>query len=98
MQPAEVQRAYGNLSLTVEYTADDKGKTPVWFTDAYGRTNAMEDRATVFEDMYEAWVTGDLTALNYDGLKQKVAFWSHMMRNNFACCADAVFPWDGWFA
>lgn len=97
MQPAPVQSAYGNLSLTVEYTADDKGKTPVWFTDAYGRTNAMEDRATVFEDMYDAYVTGDVSALNYDGLKQKVDFWSHMLRNNFVCCADATFPWDSLF-
>lgn len=97
MQPVEVQSAYGNLSLTVEYTVDDKGKTPVWFTDAYGRTNAMEDRATVFEDMYEAYVTGDVSSLSYDGLKQKVAFWSRMLRNNFACCADVSFPWDSLF-
>lgn len=97
MQPAEVQSAYGNLSLTVEYTADDKGKTPVWFTDAYGRTNAMEDRATVFEDMYDAYVTGDVSSLSYEGLEQKVAFWSRMLRNNFACCADVSFPWDSLF-
>lgn len=97
MQPVEVQLAYSDLSLTVEYTADDKGKTPVWFTDAYGRTDAMEDRATVFEEMYEACVTGDASALDYDGLRQKVAYWSRMLRSNFACCADATFPWDTLF-
>ncbi|MBR3778968.1 MAG: hypothetical protein IKL13_04535 [Clostridia bacterium] len=97
MQPAAVQAAYGNLNLTVEYTADDKGKTPVWFTDVYGRTNAMEDRATVFEEMYTAYVSGDTSTLNYDGLKQKVAYWSRMLRNNYACCKDAAFAWDGLF-
>ena len=97
LQPTEVQQAYSNLSLTVEYTADDKGKTPVWFTDAYGRTNAMEDRATVFEEMYTAWATGDSSSLNYDGLKKKVAFWSSMLRNNFSCCSDADFTWDNLF-
>ena len=97
MQPAKVQSAYGNLYLTVEYTADDKGRTPVWFTDVYGRTNAMEDRATVFEEMYSAWVSGDASSLNYDGLRKKVAFWSYMLRNNFVCCQDTVFPWDTLF-
>ena len=52
----------------MEYTADDKGKTPVWFTDVYGRTNAMEDRATVFEEMYTAYVSGD-TSTGYIVMK-----------------------------
>ena len=97
MQPAEVQAAYGNLSLTVEYTADDKGRTPVWFTDVYGRTNAMEDRATVFEEMYTAVTGGDASTLNYDGLRQKVAYWSRMLRNSYTCCQNATFPWDDLF-
>ena len=97
MQPAEVQAAYGNLYLTVEYTADDKGRTPVWFTDVYGRTNAMEDRATVFEEMYTAVTSGDASTLNYDGLKQKVAYWSRMLRETYACCADATFAWESLF-
>lgn len=97
LQPEEVTAAYGNLSLTVEYTADDKGKTPVWFTDVYGRTNAMEDRATVFEEMHTAWLSGDSSTLNYDGLRKKVDFWSYMLRNNFTCCKDASFAWDSLF-
>ena len=98
MQPAEAQAAYGNLYLTVEYTADDKGRTPVWFIDTYGRTSSVEDRATVFAAMYDAYAENDNSALNYDGLKQKVAYWSHMLRETYACCADAAFVWDGLFA
>jgi hypothetical protein len=94
MQPAEVQAAYGNLSLTVEYTADDKGETPVWFVSVYGRTEPIEDRATVFAAMYDAYVEGDSAALDYDGLKQKVAYWSRMLRETYACCADATFAWE----
>lgn len=97
MQPAAVQAAYDDHALTVEYTADDKGNTPVWFTDAYGRFNAMEDRATVFEEMYAACVSGDASALDYDGLRKKVAYWSYMLRNNFVCCQGTVFPWDTLF-
>ena len=75
MQPADVQAAYGNLYLTVEFTADDKGRTPVWFVNgAYGRSEPIEDRATLFAVMYECYVTGDNAALNYDGLKKKVAY------------------------
>ena len=97
MQPAEVQAAYGNLSLTVEYTADDKGETPTWFVSVYGRTEPIEDRATVFAAMYDAYAEGDASALNYDGLKQKVAYWSRMLRATYACCADATFAWDSLF-
>lgn len=97
MQPAEVQAAYGNLNLTVEYTADDKGKTPTWFIDVYGRSEPIEDRATVFAAMYDAYVEGDTSALDYDGLKQKVAYWSRMLRETYACCADATFAWDSLF-
>lgn len=97
MQPAEVREAYGNLHLTVEYTADDKGKTPAWFVSVYGRTEPIEDRATVFAAMYDACVSGDSAALNYDGLKQKVAYWSRMLRETYACCAEVAFPWDDLF-
>ena len=94
MQPAEVQAAYGDLYLTVEYTADHKGETPVWFIDVYGRSEPIEDRATVFAAMYDAYAEGDSAALNYDGLKQKVAYWGRMLRETYACCADAAFAWD----
>lgn len=97
LQPAEVQAAYDNRNLTVEYTADDRGRTPVWFTDVYGRTNGMEDRATVFEEMYTVYATGDTSTLDYDGLRKKVDYWSYMLRNNFACCQDATFAWDSFF-
>ena len=97
MQPAKVQAAYGNLSLTVEYTADDKGNTPVWFVSVYGRTEPIEDRATVFAAMYDAYAEGDTSALAYDGLQQKVAYWSRMLRGTYACCADTTFLWDTLF-
>ncbi len=71
MQLPEVLAAYDNRYLTVEYTADNKGRTSVWFTDAYGRTNAMEDRATVFEEMYTAWASGDTSSLDYEDLRKK---------------------------
>lgn len=94
MQPVEVQAAYGDLNLTVEYTADHKGETPTWFITVYGRSEPIEDRATVFAAMYDAYAEGDSAPLNYDGLKQKVAYWSRMLRATYACCADAVFAWD----
>ena len=97
MQPAEVQAAYGNLSLTVEYTADDKGNTPVWFVSVYGRSEPIEDRATVFAAMYDAYAEGDASALNYDGLKQKVAYWSRMLRETYDCCDGVTFAWDSLF-
>ena len=98
MQPAEVQAAYGNLYLTVEFTADDKGRTPVWFVNgAYGRSEPIEDRATLFAVMYDCYVTGDSAALNYDGLKKKVAYWSKMLRETYDCCADVTFAWDTLF-
>lgn len=97
MQPAEVQAAYGDLYLTVEYTADHKGETSVWFIDVYGRSEPIEDRATVFAAMYDAYAEGDSAALNYDGLKQKVAYWGRMLRETYACCADATFAWESLF-
>ena len=97
MQPADVQAAYGNLNLTVEYTADDKGKTPTWFIDVYGRTEPIEDRATVFAAMYDAWTENDTSHLAYDGLRQKVAYWGRMLRKTYRCCADADFVWDSLF-
>lgn len=99
MQPAEVQAAYGNLYLTVEFTADDKGRTPVWFVNgAYGRSEPIEDRATLFAKMYDCYVEGNSAALNYDGLKQKVAYWGRMLRETYDCCADGTFAWDTLFS
>ena len=98
MQPAEVQAAYGNLYLTVEFTADDKGRTPVWFVNgAYGRSEPIEDRATLFAVMYDCYVTGDNAALNYDGLKKKVAYWGKMLRETYDCCDGVTFAWDNLF-
>lgn len=98
MQPAEVQAAYGNLYLTVEFTADDKGRTPVWFVNgAYGRSEPIEDRATLFTVMYECYVTEDNAALNYDGLKKKVAYWGKMLRETYDCCDGVTFAWDNLF-
>lgn len=98
MQPAEVQAAYGNLYLTVEFTADDKGRTPVWFVNgAYGRSEPIEDRATLFAVMYECYVTEDNAALNYDGLKKKVAYWGEMLRETYDCCDGVTFAWDNLF-
>lgn len=98
MQPAEVQAAYGNLYLTVEFTADDKGRTPVWFVNgAYGRSEPIEDRATLFAVMYDCYVTEDNAALNYDGLKKKVAYWGKMLRETYDCCDGVTFAWDNLF-
>lgn len=94
LMPEEVQHAYTQLSLTVEYTADDKGRTPVWFLDAYSRTSETEDRAVLFAALFDAWRTGDDSRLQYDGLQAKAQCWADMLRQSYDSCRNTVFPWE----
>lgn len=94
LMPEEVQKAYSNLSLTVEYTPDDKGRTPVWFLDAYSRTSEMEDRAVLFAALFDAWRTGDDTRLQYDGLQAKAQCWADMLRQSYESCKNTIFLWE----
>lgn len=94
LMPEEVQKAYGQLSLTVEYTPDDKGRTPVWFLDVYSRFSEMEDRAVLFAALFDAWYTGDYTRLQYEGLQAKAQCWADMLRQSYGSCRDTTFAWE----
>lgn len=97
LMPAEVIKAYGDGidGISVEYTPDDKGKTPVWFRDVYGRSNEKEDRATIFQGMYDSYVENDEGIFKYDGLNKKKDYWSYMLRETFESCKDVKkFNWD----
>lgn len=94
LMPQEAQNAYGQLSLTVEYTPDDKGRTPVWFLDAYGRFSEMEDRAVLFAALFDAWRGNDDSRLQYGGLKLKAQCWADMLRQSYESCRNTVFPWE----
>ena len=97
LMPAEVIKAYGDGidGISVEYTPDDKGKTPVWFRDVYGRSNEKEDRATIFQGMYDSYVENDEGIFKYDGLKKKKDYWSYMLRETFESCEGvSEFNWD----
>lgn len=94
LMPEDVQKAYTQLSLTVEYTPDDKGRTPVWFLDAYSRTSEMEDRAVLFAALFDAWRTGGDSRLQYDGLQAKAQCWADMLRQSYESCQGVVFPWE----
>lgn len=94
LMPEDVQEAYQDLSLTVEYTADDRGRTPVWFLDAYSRTSEMEDRAVTFAALFDAWRDNDYSRFQYDGLKQKANCWAELLRRTYESCRGAAFPWE----
>ena len=96
LMPQEVIKAYGDgiEGISVEYTADDKGKTPVWFTDVYGRSNEKEDRAMVFQKMYDRYVEGDNKLFEYDGLKKKADYWVYMLSETYDSCKnETIFNW-----
>lgn len=94
LMPEEVRGAYENPWLTVEYTPDDKGRTPVWFLEAYSRTSEMEDRAVLFAALFDAWREQDYSRFAYDGLRQKAAYWAQLLRFSYDSCRDTVFPWE----
>lgn len=97
MMPREALEAYGDgiEGITVEFTKDDKGKTPVWFYDVYGRQNEKEDRATIFAGMYNSYVDSDLGLFKYDGLKKKANYWSYMLRQTYDSCKNIdEFKWE----
>lgn len=97
MMPSEVIASYGDgiEGITVEYTKDDKGKTPVWFYDVYGRHNEQEDRATIFAGMYSSYIDSDLGVFKYEGLKKKADYWSYMLRETYESCKDIPeFKWE----
>lgn len=88
LMPQEAQNAYNNLSLTVEYTPDDKGKTPVWFIEAYSRSSEIEDRAVVFAEMFNAKKSGDYSLFDYEGINKKAEYWCEMLENVYTSCKD----------
>lgn len=97
LMPEEVIKAYGDGidGISVEYTPDDKGRTPVWFRDVYGRSNEAEDRATIFQGMYDSYAENDEGIFKYDGLKKKKDYWSYMLRETFESCKGVnEFNWD----
>lgn len=97
MMPADVLRAYGDGidGISVEYTPDDKGRTPVWFYDVYGRTNEQEDRAVIFAGMYNSYMINDKGNFKYEGLKKKADYWSFMLRNTYDSCKNvSKFKWE----
>lgn len=94
LMPEEAVAAYQNPYLTVEFTPDDKGRTPVWFLEAYSRTSAMEDRAVLFAALFDAWYSGDYSRLQYDGLRQKAAYWELMLQSSYASCKNQMLPWE----
>lgn len=97
LMPTQVIKAYGDGidGISVEYTPDDKGKTPVWFRDVYGRSNEKEDRATIFQGMYDSYVKNDEGIFKYEGLKKKKDYWSYMLRETFESCKGVnEFNWD----
>lgn len=97
LMPDEVIKAYGDgiEGISVEYTPDDKGRTPVWFRDVYGRSNEKEDRATVFQEMYDCYTENKVGMFKYDGLKKKADYWSYMLRETYASCKNIdKFSWE----
>lgn len=98
LMPEEVAKAYQTeegKNLTIEYTADDGGKTPVWFASTYGRTNELEDRATMFEGMYNVHNYNDNKVFEYENLTQKVRYWEKMLIATYdSCTEDTVFSWN----
>ncbi len=94
LMPEEVRGAYENLYLTVEYTPDDKGRTPVWFLDAYSRTSEMEDRAVLFSHLFSDWLAVEDTIMQYEGLRIKANYWAQMLRSTYTSCAGYTFPWE----
>ena len=93
MMPKEAQNAYGNLSLTVEYTPDDKGKTPVWFIDAYGRSSEIEDRAVIFAAMFDSYLSRDYSIFSYEGISKKADYWCKMLDESYDSCKNSEFNW-----
>ena len=94
LMPADVVEAAQDLSLTVEYTPDDKGRTPVWFVDVYSRFTEREDRAVLFSYLFDAWISEDYSILQYEGLRIKANYWAEMLRLTYESCKDVVFPWE----
>lgn len=94
LMPEEVQKAGQIANLTVEYTPDDKGRTPVWYFDYYSMTSEMEDRAVVFAHLFDCTQTGKKGDFSYDGLRKKADYWSYMLRGTYASCKNVTFSWE----
>ena len=94
LMPEEALAAYGDDSLVLDFTPYDSGNTPAWFVSVYGRTNAQEDRATVFEAMFNSYSNGDMFLLNPEGIQLKMKFWSQMLQDTYRCCKNTTFAWD----
>lgn len=90
VMPSEVAAAYENHALTVEYTLDDRGKTPVWFASVYGRMSAVEDRATIFAEM----LSGNKKLFSHTGIKRKAKCLEEILQSTYDCCRDATFSWN----
>lgn len=93
LMPEEAQNAYSNLSLTVEYTPDDKGQTPVWFIDPYGRSSEIEDRAVIFSAMFDAYLSGDYSLFSYEGIDKKADYWCQMLEESYDSCKNQALNW-----
>ncbi|MGN0452169.1 MAG: hypothetical protein ACI4GZ_00020 [Ruminococcus sp.] len=97
LMPEEVIKAYGDgiEGISVEYTPDDKGRTPVWFRDVYGRSNEKEDRATIFQEMYDSYIDNNIGMFEYEGLRKKADYWSYMLRETYDSCKNVdKFNWE----
>lgn len=94
LMPQEAVDAYHMPELTVEFTPDDKGRTPVWFLDAYSRSSEREDRAVLFAALFDAWVNEDDSIFQFEGIRIKANYWAQMLRCTYDSCADVTFPWE----
>ncbi len=90
--PPEALAAYEDRSLTVEFTPDDKGHTPVWFVDVYSRFSEREDRAVLFSRLFDVWLYEDDSILQYEGLRIKANCWSKILRTTYKSCKNYTFP------
>jgi hypothetical protein len=80
-----------------DYTPYDDGDTKVWFYDNYSRTFPTEDRAVIFQNMYESYIDNKLTDEfdKYENLRKKARYYCVMLRDTFESCKNAeTLPWE----
>lgn len=80
----------------LSYTAYSDNNSPIWFSDSYGRTYPTEDRACIFQGLYESYEAGAIDfRIDYDNLKLKARYYCVMLRDNFDSCKNAKnLPWE----
>ena len=78
-----------------KYTPYDDGRSEIWFYDNYSRTFPTEDRAVIFQILYDSYINGKLDFNMNENLLRKARYYAVIIRQNFVSCKNSdTLPWE----